>query len=176
MSPLEEGSRDPSQNYGFLINYHPSSDSTRVSSYSVLNHSSDVMQAVGSNPAAKPSAKRQSSVILSTMLNKINSVEETHDGQSFVAFKALPVDPARARRMTGSFEEPIAGELLVNDCKQAVEAMVDTIAQAIQTAFGNERTIIVQNAPVVSLQDAQRSTTVMAKMEYEFKRLLWLGS
>ena len=177
MSPLEEGSRNPTQNYGFLINYIPTSDNTRVSSYSVLNHggakpSGGPAQA----PVAKPSIKRRSTALLSTMLNNISAVEEKLNEDSFVAFKALPIDPARPRRTTGSFEEPASNELFASNCKQAVEVMVDTIAQAIQDFDGSKKPVDVQNVPIVSLQDAQRSTTVMAKMEYEFKRLLWLGS
>lgn len=179
MSPLEEGSRNPSQNYGFLVNYMPSSDSTRITSYSVLNHSEATQPSdpsSSSSAAKQPPARRTNSRILSAILSNANAAGEKQDGQSFVAFKALPVDPARARRTTGSFEEPANNEHWVSNCKQAVEVIVDTIIQATHGAAGSEKTISVQDVPIVNLQDAQRSTTLMAKMEYEFKRLLWLGS
>lgn len=174
MSPLEEGSRNPTQNYGFLINYTPSCDNTRVSSYSVLNHQTKPTADQAS--VTTSTVKRKSTMILSTMLNNISSVEEKADSDHFVAFKALPNDPARTRRTTGSFDEPASNELFASDCQQAVDVMVDTILQAIQDYDGPNKSVAVLNVPIVSLQDAQRSTTVMAKMEYEFKRLLWLGS
>lgn len=173
LSTLDEGSRDTQQNYGFLINYDASFDMTRVSGYSVKNRAN-------SYPTPKPDAsvtkKSSTPVFLSRMLINVAPPPDL-DEQTFVAFKALPIDPARIRRTTGSFEEPVTGSdhLWVTNCKEAVDAMVDTIAQAVKSC-SPDQVFELEKGPIVSLQEAQRSTTVMAKMEYEFKRLLWLGN
>jgi phosphatidylinositol 4-phosphatase len=78
---------------------------------------------------------------------------------------------------------------------EAVDLMVDMIRRAAED-LGNPHANIVQNGDVVtlaiffsasfkktlltllvmsSLLDAQRMTSVYAKMEYGVKRLLWLG-
>ena len=49
----------------------------------------------------------------------------------FVAFKALPIDPARSRRGTGSFEETAGDDLAgARSCREAVEVMVEAIRRA----------------------------------------------
>jgi len=52
--------------------------------------------------------------------------------------------------------------------------MVDMIRQACED-LGSAHGYIVSDGDVVSLLDAQRMTSVYAKMEYGVKRLLWLG-
>lgn len=56
--------------------------------------------------------------------------------------------------------------------------MVDMIFQAVLAVkdVGEEEGSFIASQPIVSLEDAQRMTTVMAKMEYGIKRLLWLGN
>ncbi|PAV23487.1 hypothetical protein PNOK_0055500 [Pyrrhoderma noxium] len=95
LSTLDEGSKDPLQNYGFQETASPSVIST----------------------------KSRGSNILSQIL-KVNN-EAQGDTPSFVAFKALPVDPTRIRRTTGSFDESLDILTLERDCKQAVEIVVE---------------------------------------------------
>ncbi|KAI0748534.1 SacI homology domain-containing protein [Daedaleopsis nitida] len=154
LSPLEEASRDPLQNTGFVVSWQNlQNQDTRLTSYSIRN-SLDL-----ATPPASPSPVT------------------TSRGQDtiFAAFKALPVDPARSRRETGSFiqsQDELAG---AKSCKEAVDMIVEAIRQACKD-MGNEHRDFITEADVVSLAEAQRMTSVYAKMEYGVKRLLWLGS
>ncbi|KAI0672944.1 SacI homology domain-containing protein [Trametes maxima] len=179
LSPLEEASRDPLQNVGFVISWNNSQDQdTRVTSYSIRN-SIDL-----STPPASPNsattfmqsmtAPRKSTLPLSRILS--NAAAPVAGQQTvFAAFKALPVDPARARRETGSFIQATDELATAKNCKEAVDMIVDAIRQACKD-IGNEHSEFVAEADVVSLAEAQRMTSVYAKMEYGVKRLLWLGS
>ncbi|KAI0695707.1 SacI homology domain-containing protein [Cytidiella melzeri] len=186
LSPLEEGSRDPLQNAGFIVSWRNSRQDTRVTSYSIGN-SVDVVSPNASPglpgsprspyiPLVSSSPPRQSTfknAKLSRILSNAAAPVLMND-VTFAAFKALPIDPARGRRENGSFYEP-ADELTgATSCKQAVDLMVDAIARACEEA-GGARGEFVKTGDVVSLQEAQRMTSVYAKMEYGVKRLLWLG-
>lgn len=98
-----------------------------------------------------------------------------NDVVSYAAFKALPVDPTRMRRTTGSFEETANELSWAKTCKEAIDSIVDTIQHAVADAGGNASDL-VKEEDIVSLKEAQKATTVMAKMEYGLKRLIWLGS
>ncbi|KAH8827011.1 SacI homology domain-containing protein [Flagelloscypha sp. PMI_526] len=140
LSPLEEASRDPVQNAGFILTWLNMNQVTRVTSYSIRN-------------TVEPR--------LSGLQAKLPA------STSFAAFKALPVDPAHLRRAGSSFSysNDHGADTLSNatTCKEAVELIVESIQQFVK--WGD----------VVGLQEAQKMTTMYAKMEYGIKRLLWLG-
>lgn len=72
-----------------------------------------------------------------------------HGDITFAAFKALPIDPARSRRENGSFFEP-ADELTgANNCREAVDMMVDAIYHACLD-IGNGDDDFVKEEDVVS--------------------------
>ncbi|CDO73557.1 hypothetical protein BN946_scf185014.g27 [Trametes cinnabarina] len=179
LSPLEEASRDPLQNAGFIVLWRNSQDQdTRVTSYSIRN-SLDLSSPPASPTTAKGSkqsmtAPRRSMLPLSRILT--NAAAPVAGQETvFAAFKALPIDPARTRRESGSFIQ--ASDELANakNCKEAVDMIVDAIHQACKD-IGNDHPGFVTEGDVVSLAEAQRMTSVYAKMEYGVKRLLWLGS
>ncbi|VDB82776.1 unnamed protein product [Peniophora sp. CBMAI 1063] len=233
LSPLQEASRDPIQNAGFIVRWHTPASTTRVTSYSLRNSldtpppplSPSVRDAFPSPPttpkarmsfgspptspsplnpdstpkkestseadestsAAKPTLvralSRRSMALgigaprLSNLLAGAAPAPDTKT--TFAAFKALPVDPARSRRGS-AFSEP-ADELAgAATCQDAVELMVNVIRGACED-IGGGRSIegrtdaFVKDADIVGLAEAQRMTTVYAKMEYGLKRLLWLG-
>ncbi|KAI0647334.1 SacI homology domain-containing protein [Trametes meyenii] len=179
LSPLEEASRDPLQNAGFIVSWNNSQDQdTRVTSYSIRN-SLDL-----STPPASPNsattfmqsmtAPRKSTLPLSRILS--NAAAPVAGQETiFAAFKALPIDPARARRETGSFIQATDELANAKNCKEAVDMIVDAVRQACKD-IGNDPREFIAEADVVSLAEAQRMTSVYAKMEYGVKRLLWLGS
>ncbi|KAI0636699.1 SacI homology domain-containing protein [Trametes polyzona] len=179
LSPLEEASRDPLQNAGFIVSWRNSQDQdTRVTSYSIRN-SLDLTTPPTSPSSATFSrqsmtAPRKSTLPLSRILS--NAAAPVAGQETvFAAFKALPVDPARARRETGSFIQATDELANAKNCKEAVDMIVDAIRQACKD-IGNDHREFVTQADVVSLAEAQRMTSVYAKMEYGVKRLLWLGS
>ena len=164
------------QNYGFVVHYFTSGEITRVMSY--YSRNSVEMPTESGTPiptfSGRPGQERWASKSLSRILN---DAANERDSTSFVAFKALPVDPVRSRRTTGSFEEAANDLTWAKSCKEAVGMMVDTIFQArLALKDGESNGCLITSEPIVSLEDAQRVTPVMAKMEYGIKRLLWLGS
>ena len=203
LSPLEEGSRDPVQNAGFIITWRNANQDTRVTSYSIRNTVEQSSPSSSPHAPASTQADRagrgsgqlgrrdsQLSRILSRAATTVSSSDLT-----FAAFKALPIDPARSRRENGSFFEP-ADELTgANNCREAVDMMVDAIHRAC-VDIGNDSNDFIKEGDVVScvfpfeyttgsgsliqrvctsLTEAQKMTSVYAKMEYGVKRLLWLG-
>ncbi|KAI0032266.1 SacI homology domain-containing protein [Vararia minispora EC-137] len=217
LSPLQEASRDPEQNFGFTIRWLTSHAETRMTSYSIRNSpdmpppplspstfvsppgvgmpldspSTSVIPSIqvkqGApqstvSAVAKPLAlirtsSRRSFVFgmprLSAILQAQGQSAETPT--AFASFKALPVDSARARR--GEAADECAGAA---NCKEAVAYMVDAIRNACADIGGahgldGEEASFVKEADIVGLAEAQRMTSVYAKMEYGLKRLLWLG-
>ncbi|KAH9843189.1 SacI homology domain-containing protein [Rhodofomes roseus] len=181
LSPLEEASRDPEQNSGFVVTWRNVGQDTRVTSYSIRNSLDLSSPLVPDLPPLSPRLSRRASApapqrkpTLSALLSKA-AVPVAEGDSSFVAFKMLPIDPTRTRRDTGSFIEP-ADELAgATNCKQAADMIVSTIRQACVEAGGAQGDNFIAEEDIVSLADAQRMTSVYAKMEYGVKRLLWLG-
>ncbi|KAG6832044.1 hypothetical protein H0H92_005466 [Tricholoma furcatifolium] len=226
LSPLEEASRNPLQNSGFIIAWHNSNQVTRATSYSVRNSLEvPASPTLPASPGRRPTltglaATRQSAVNAGTMLTQklsrtkvpmlssiLSNVVNTSGDETttFAAFKVLPIDPARIRRASsygGNVEYDTAADELVSasNCKEAAEMIVDAIRKACED-IGGTHSEFVRNEDVVryvlysdipssvhplisptfppnknnSLADAERMTSVYAKMEHGVKRLLWLG-
>ncbi|KAF9265526.1 hypothetical protein L218DRAFT_957123 [Marasmius fiardii PR-910] len=203
LSPLEEPSRDPEQNAGFVITWLNKDQVTRVTSYSLRNSldsgtsssppSPTVATASENTALTRMSATSLASISrtkLSVSLSRKNSSSLSEiltnaaatagTGKTFAAFKVLPIDPARIRRVSssgnGTAEYADATEELTGaaTCKEAVDLVVNAIVSAC-TDKGAVSKGFVKEGDVVSLADAQRMTTMYAKMEYGVKRLLWLG-
>ncbi|PCH37867.1 hypothetical protein WOLCODRAFT_161110 [Wolfiporia cocos MD-104 SS10] len=181
LSPLEEASRDPLQNAGFVVTWRNVGQDTRVTSYSIRNNPTNLTSPPTFPVPRSPLQQRRASLPafarknmpLSGILSKAAAPAAESD-KTYVAFKVLPIDPTRTRRDTGSFIEP-ADELAgAANCKEAVDLIVDTIRQAYRDAGGAQGDFLHEEE-IVSLAEAQRMTSVYAKMEYGVKRLLWLG-
>ncbi|KAF9053929.1 hypothetical protein BDZ89DRAFT_1153595 [Hymenopellis radicata] len=163
LSPLEEASRDSEQNAGFVIEWLNSHEITRVTSYSVRNsfgrtfffstHTTGVVTAKG---------------MVCTKVQR----------KSFAAFKMLPIDPARLRRTSSDgYDGPVIGVEETEgagSCREAVDMIVERIRSACEDS-GSATPDFVKVEDVVGLAEAQRMTSMYAKMEYGVKRLLWLG-
>jgi len=176
LSPLEEGSRDPLQNFGFVVSWRNIGQDTRVTSYSIRNNVDLTSPPTSPNALPTPShpvTPLRRNTALSRILSNA-AVPVLENDTTFAAFKALPIDPARTQRGSGSFIDA-ADELAgAANCKEAVELIVNAIHQACQD-IGAAEGAFVTEADIVSLAEAQRMTSVYAKMEYGVKRLLWLG-
>ena len=146
-----------------------------------------------------PSSERElPSLSLSQILSNVSGGDELVS----VAFKSLPVDPARWRVGGGGAGE--GSRKGPETCKEAVEEMVTEVRGVCEGAgvvddegFITDKDIVrcvcsrVHGVPsaarsekggadwltvcVPSVAEAQRSTTLYAKFEYSLKRLLWLG-
>ncbi|PFH51748.1 hypothetical protein AMATHDRAFT_74778 [Amanita thiersii Skay4041] len=149
LSPLEETSRDPEENAGFVVTWLTSRQESRMTSYCLRNSVDDIERS------------------MSTLRN---------GDRTFAAFKVLPVDPAWIRRSSstgdGGYAEASDELASASTCREAVELIVGSIDQACREV-GWSGGILKED--VVSLGEAERMTSVYAKMEYGVKRLLWLG-
>ncbi|OAX41993.1 hypothetical protein K503DRAFT_421235 [Rhizopogon vinicolor AM-OR11-026] len=181
ISPLEEASRDPVQNAGFSVYWHSSDQiSMRMTSYSIRNCPGDASVTsppVGSSSTLKPMLPRREPTKTSTLSRIMHKVSENATGASdtcFAAFKVLPVEPARIRSGSSArYAEPADDLAGATACNQVVDLMVDIIKRTCEDA-GNSP--VVMDRDVVSLAEAQKMTSIYAKMEYGMKRLLWLGA
>ncbi|KAJ7510013.1 SacI homology domain-containing protein [Mycena galericulata] len=199
LSPLEEASRDPEQNAGFVVTWGIANQVTRITSYSVRNSvdaarpppnsrvatikslSAAATASIGRLPATLGrSASSVGAGALSARL--MNGAAPVGAAQtSFAAFKVLPIDPARTRRASsmgggGAYVDSAEELSGAGNCREAVDLMVDSIRRACDD-LGNDggRAGLVVEEDVVGLAEAQRMTSMYAKMEYGVKRLLWLG-
>lgn len=156
LSPLEETSRDPIQNAGFVVSWLNNNQITRMTSYSVRNsflasptsaatvktlktpHTLtspaifDVRRNVLSATLSKANATVLSNILTTAALGS-NSSEKT-----FAAFKALPIDPGRSQR-TSTSDTVLGPANDVNEasnCKEAVDLIVDTIRKACEDNGG----------------------------------------
>ncbi|KAH7908877.1 SacI homology domain-containing protein [Hygrophoropsis aurantiaca] len=203
LSPLEEASRDPAQNAGFTVSWlNTDNVSTRLTSYSYRNCPTDanittsifstLQRNASSNNTIKLSANASTSKppglgsvrrapsssrrtpTLSRIMSKV-SEDAAQNKTTFAAFKVLPIDPARIRSGSTSsgYAEPADDLVGATTCKEVVDLMVDSIRRMCEDV-GNTRGEFVLSEDIVSVSDAQRMTSVFAKMEYGVKRLLWL--
>ena len=85
---------------------------------------------------------------LSKLISRAAEPAQASD-RVFAAFKALPTDPARSRRATGSIIEP-ADELSgAKNCKEAVDLMVESIVKACKDVGGGRKPNFVADEAVV---------------------------
>ena len=126
LSTLNQGTRDPANNYGFVITYRSTHQDTRVTSYSVRN------QAVTGTGQSQPGTPVQSPMPLPNgkpgkpgklSLSQILSNVSGGDELVSVAFKSLPVDPARWQ-IGGGRAAGEGSRKGPETCKEAVEGMV----------------------------------------------------
>lgn len=188
LSPLEEASRDPEQNAGFIVTWSVMNQESRTTSYSLknnlglrLSNSPSSMRRQGKPTTfslpSRNNTKRNVNQPLSSIVSNTFSVGNAEQ-TAFAAFKVLPIDPTRIRRAssTASGLYADASDELngASSCREAVDLIVDSIYRGCEDA-GSTHSNFVTNEDVVSLSEAQRTTSVYAKMEYGVKRLLWLG-
>ncbi|KAI6109734.1 SacI homology domain-containing protein [Pisolithus sp. B1] len=151
VSSLEEASRDPIQNAGFLVSWLSVDQSSSQKVTSPYMHNS-------SQPPASE-ARRTPSM-----------------GIPFAAFKVLPIDPTRVEgEFTTTYGELTDDLTGATTCKEVVDLMVDAIKRACCKFGTGLREDFIVEEDVVSLEDAKRATSMYARMEYSMKRLLWLG-
>ncbi|KIJ69320.1 hypothetical protein HYDPIDRAFT_79429 [Hydnomerulius pinastri MD-312] len=200
LSPLEEASRDPVQNAGFSVTWlNTDQVSSRMTSYSYRNLSPvgvpvslpDDDRTVRSRPGvvrrptasqirggARDVANKLSRMIVPPGASKSPALDSSAQSgdTSFAAFKVLPVDPARIRSgSTTGYAEPADDLAGATTCQEVVDLIADAIRRACQDIGSASKEGFVVEENIVSVSEAQRMTSIYAKMEYGVKRLLWLG-
>ncbi|KAJ6547710.1 SacI homology domain-containing protein [Mycena capillaripes] len=198
LSPLEEASRDPEQNAGFVVSWATVNQMTRITSYSVRNSMDKVAvpatnkvtikslsAAATSSLGRIPATLGRRGTTAGALSARLLSTSANDTETSFAAFKVLPIDPARTRRAssfggTAAYVDSAEELSGAGSCREAVDLMVDSIRRACED-MGNDGRVgegvsgLVVEEDVVGLAEAQRMTSMYAKMEYGVKRLLWLG-
>lgn len=133
------------QNAGFVVSWTSTRQISRITSYSVRNS----IETPPSSPI-KASSTRSAPAHKGTLARVLaNTAEIPGSETAFAAFKALPIDPTRVTRGSGSgFTEP-ADELTgASSCQEAVDLMVDDIQRACRDV-GNGHSEFVKMADVV---------------------------
>lgn len=181
VSSLEEASRDPQQNAGFLVSWLSVDQSSSRKETSPYMHDPTQLPASEARRTLDVS-RRLSSALINKFSNTSKSrAVSTHpprscmDGDTFAAFKVLPIDPTRVEgEFTTTYGELTDDLTGATTCKEVVDLMVDAIKRACCKVGTGQREDFVVEGDVVSLEDAKRATSMYAKMEYSMKRLLWL--
>ncbi|KAJ7632755.1 SacI homology domain-containing protein [Roridomyces roridus] len=167
LSPLEEASRDPEQNAGFVVTWEVNNQTTRITSYS--GSSTIKSSSVAATMSLGTLGRSPSSISTGTATGTT----------SFAAFKALPIDPTRTRRASslgsGGYVDSAEELSGAESCREAVDLMIDSIQRACEDLGNDGNGALVSQEDVVGLAEAQRMTSMYSKMEYSLKRLLWLG-
>ncbi|KZT57009.1 hypothetical protein CALCODRAFT_470283 [Calocera cornea HHB12733] len=180
LSTLQEAARDPMENYGLLITWKTSHLTRRITSYSLRNKPDaiDVQDVKAKKGAIRPGISRSNTA---SSLGK-GVPEDTQ----FAAFKALPTSTSTAGRDLDVVP--------VTSCRNAVDVIVDTIVRACKDTEAPVKKEFVRVQDIIrlafmcltrvtfqltlghklSLAEAQRETSVYAKLEYYLKRRLWL--
>ncbi|KAG8862018.1 hypothetical protein FRB96_002461 [Tulasnella sp. 330] len=180
LSALQEASRSVPDNYGFVINFRPRQNATRITSYALRNQPS----AYPSSPlhpeekgitAALPSIRNHSAPTSSILSNVLSASSMGPNEHLFVAFKAIPEEVERESRGNDGADEFVTANKSSGTCQQTVDGIVYAIrAVCVAAGYGNSDAFITEG-DVVSLAEAQRLASIYSKFEYGFKRLLWLG-
>lgn len=149
LSPLEEASRDPLQNAGFVVSWRNlHNQDTRLTSYSIRNSldltTPPASPSVATTPRFSLTAPRNNTLPLSRILSDAAAPVAGQE-TIFAAFKALPVDPARSRRESGSFIQPDDELASAKNCKEAVNMIVEAIRQAGKDIGNDHRDFITES-------------------------------
>jgi len=150
LSPLEEASRDPEQNAGFVVTWINSNQESRVSSYCVQNtfQEAPALTTSGKFPlmslpfqAQRWSTSRKFPESLSRLLASTKT-----ETRSFAAFKALPVDPARNMRgpnaSSGRYSETSEEVADALNCREVVDRIVDAISRVCEREFSVNEDVV----------------------------------
>jgi hypothetical protein len=141
LSPLEESSRDPEQNGGFVLTWSTSNQESRVTSYSVRN-SLDPGSPSPPIPTSPSFGNRRRSS-RGTSLPGLSNVLAS--SQSFAAFKVLPIDPTRPRRETSDQYVELSDEMQrASSCREAVDLIVDKIQGACEDMGGGQGRFVTE--------------------------------
>ncbi|KAF8447889.1 SacI homology domain-containing protein [Boletus edulis BED1] len=186
LSPLEEASRDPTQNAGFIVTWlNTDLVSSRMTSYSYRNCPVDVSKSDSAHvevhdKMAPGSAKSVGNRLLGMVHTRATSKSATLGDRagskdtSCAAFKALPMGSTHVRNAS-RYAEPADDLASATSCKEAVDIIVGAIQRACEDIGSASGKHFIVEEDIVSVSEAQRTTSIYAKMEYGVKRLLWLG-
>ncbi|ORX40908.1 SacI homology domain-domain-containing protein [Kockovaella imperatae] len=158
LSPLQEAGRDVSENAGFIVSFSPVHEDTRYSTYSLRNRAGHGIGSPTTSPEVNELETRQRDDL------------DPHTTE-FFAFKILPRE--FAVRPTSIEDSETDDEGGANEtCRQAADRIVKRISDQCRRVNPLDKFVIDKD--VVSLTEAQKSTSLLQRVDYAFKRFLWL--
>lgn len=175
ISPLEEASRNPENNYGFVVTYLPNRLVTRVTTYSLRNviGGGEVATVPGGSSIAKPklqqllssasvsiknSAANESGVgVLPKLLANVTTAAANNGttnsnaskNEVFAAFKALPVDQGSGSGGIDTSDATTDPLLSAATCHAAIDILVDMIRSACRDAGNGHENHFIQERDIV---------------------------
>jgi hypothetical protein len=154
-----------------VIHFSPADEGTRYSTYSI--RAKDVATPAPPKGFLTPSKLKSSTT--STPKTPEAVVEHSAiGGDEFFAFKALPREfAARNGPVSDDEDDDDVGLESTETCAATVERVVRRIRD--QCARVHELPEeFVENKDVVSVADAEKLVSVLARVDYAWKRFLWL--
>ena len=130
LSPLEESSRDPEQNGGFVLTWLTWNQESRVTSYSVRN-SLDSGSPVPPTPTSPSFGnRRRTSRNAASGLSNVLPSSSGLGTKNFAAFKVLPIDRREMGGVSDQYVELSDEMQSASSCRDAVDLIVDKICGA----------------------------------------------
>ncbi|BEJ10777.1 hypothetical protein CspHIS471_0101990 [Cutaneotrichosporon sp. HIS471] len=178
LSALQEAGRDATENAGFVVRFSPADEGTRYSTFSIrakdvatpapksLLGTPTKLKRSSKSPASTPKTPKTPEAVVE--LSAVNP-----DADEFFAFKALPREFAARNGPASDDEDDDVGLEAGETCA----ATVDRIVRRITDQCARVHTIgddFVENKDVVSISDAEKLVSVLARVDYAWKRFLWL--
>jgi phosphatidylinositol 4-phosphatase len=155
---LEDTSKDPRLNYGFMLSFMSQGDSTRISSYSVGNTVDETVFSPPATPTTSGIRDPLSSEAKSPDEPATSSFLTQRTAGSarvlFAAFKALPIEDS-AHYVHMGMEGDETDKLKAKSCQEVVEKIVEQIAQACSD-HGNK------TVPPIVRNDVVRCVSVLS--------------
>ncbi|CAG8529351.1 9614_t:CDS:10, partial [Gigaspora rosea] len=196
LSTLYPSCVTPEDNYGFVIYYRASGESSRVNSGSMRNNNNT------SNPSNKTNDTGTGPGTNTRTNSGINSspmsFKSENEDKRFIAFKAFRSNlVGEATKFDGGAGETISNSLsntigmvrntnkgtdedktaeLVRErvtSKQVVNEVVDELAKACSD-IGNAEDGFVVEKPIIGFAEANKNTGIMTKVGFKVKQALWL--
>lgn len=196
LSTLYPSCVTPEDNYGFVIYYRASGESSRINSGSMRNNNNT------SNPSNKTNDTGTGTGTNTRTNSGINSLpmsfKSENEDKRFIAFKAFRSNlVGEATKFDGGAGETISNSLsntngmvrntnkgtdedktteLVRErvtSKQVVNEVVDELAKACSDV-GNAEDGFVVEKPIIGFAEANKNTGIMTRVGFKVKQALWL--
>lgn len=153
LSTSSPASRSEDQNYGVIINHSKDGELVRWNTGSIRNQSLHDLSIDQQENLLKEDIDRKEEIDLVK-----EAVKESMEGTDSIYFKAVRYN--------------VLGELdgQVETCKEQIQKMVAAIAKAA----GQDNPEFIQRKPIISLEQAEKTDNVFAKMGQKLKMAMWV--
>jgi hypothetical protein len=187
LSALDGSTRDPVENYGFILKYHDHNSTDRSHTYSLRTTTSPkktrqtlTIGGSGIKPLKLPFALSVSSnkdAGASTPASTILDNAALEDRKHFIAFKALRRDAVRVASSDGSSQfidqRASSDDVEGKTAKDLVLSIVSKFEEEGKKVGVVEEGWVVEK-DVISLTESKAQTSIVDKMKRDLYRMVWL--